>query len=214
MPYSSNDARHPNFRVQRIATLDSIAQSSSDPEARAMAVAAFSHAGQFRKYTGEPYFSHVMDVRNVICSMQGNTQRQRVAALLHDIVEDGKLTGVVIEDITRWFDRQTAEDVAWLTDVSLPENGNREARRAIDREHTSRAPGEIQSVKYADIISNTKTILKQDKNFAAIYLPEKLAQLKVATEGNMQLWTQAHDIIITSLKSLSCQQSDHSRYRL
>lgn len=119
-----------------------------------------------------------------------HTPEMLAAALLHDTVED---TGVTIELIESEFGSEVANLVSWLTDVSKPENGNRAVRKQIDLEHTALAPAAAQTIKLADLISNTSSIVKHDLNFAETYLKEKVALLKVLTKGEQNLisWAQA-----------------------
>jgi hypothetical protein len=120
----------------------------------------------------------------------GTSDAQIAAAYLHDVVED---TGVTIEQIEREFGTEITELVGWLTDVSKPSDGNRKVRKTIDREHTAKAPAAAKAVKLADLISNTKSIVKYDLNFAEIYLEEKMELLSVLQHGgDPVLWKQAH----------------------
>jgi (p)ppGpp synthase/HD superfamily hydrolase len=106
------------------------------------------------------------------------------AAWLHDTVED---TDVTIELIRAEFGDKVAELVGWLTDVSRPEDGNRAVRKAIDREHSASAPAEAQTVKLADLIANTRSIMKHDVAFAKTYLEEKRLLLEVMDRGDATL---------------------------
>jgi (p)ppGpp synthase/HD superfamily hydrolase len=106
------------------------------------------------------------------------------AAWLHDVVED---TGVTIETIRAEFGVEVAELVGWLTDVSRPEHGNRAHRKALDRAHSAAAPAEAQTVKLADLISNTRSIIAHDVAFAKTYLEEKRLLLEVMTKGDATL---------------------------
>jgi hypothetical protein len=74
-----------------------------------------------------------------------------------------------------------------MTDISQPQDGNRATRKAIDREHTARAPAEAQTIKLADLISNSKSIMKHDPAFAKTYLEEKRLLLEVMTKGDKGL---------------------------
>lgn len=56
------------------------------------------------------------------------------AALLNDVVED---TPVRLPKIVMRFGRAVAVLVEALTDVSKPEDGNREIRKAMDRAHSA-----------------------------------------------------------------------------
>jgi (p)ppGpp synthase/HD superfamily hydrolase len=143
--------------------------------------------GQLRKYTFEPYIVHPAEVAGIVADA-GGTESQIAAAWLHDVVED---TGVTIEVIRAEFGDEIATLVGWLTDVSRPEQGNRAVRKAIDRAHTAAAPGAAQTVKLADLISNTRSIVAHDEKFAVTYLAEKRELLKVMTKADPALMARA-----------------------
>jgi len=155
--------------------------------ARIFATAAHAAVAQLRKYTMEPYIVHPAEVVSIVATVD-HTPEMLAAAWLHDVVED---TGVTIEVIRAEFGEKVADLVGWLTDVSRPEQGNRATRKAIDRAHTAMAPAEAQTIKLADLISNTKTIVKHDANFARVYLEEKRLLLEVLTKGDASLRDQA-----------------------
>lgn len=142
---------------------------------------------QVRKYTGEPYIVHPEEVAALVRSVP-HTSIMIAASYLHDVVED---TPATIEDIEREFGLEVAELVGWLTDVSKPEDGNRAVRKAIDRDHSALAPPQAKTIKLADLISNTKTIVKFDPIFAKVYLHEKARLLEVLKEGDPSLFYQA-----------------------
>jgi (p)ppGpp synthase/HD superfamily hydrolase len=56
-------------------------------EDRARAFARAAHAGQTRKYTGEPYVAHTDEVAAIVAA-HGGTSEMIVAAHLHDVLED------------------------------------------------------------------------------------------------------------------------------
>jgi len=155
--------------------------------ARVFATAAHAACGQLRKYTYEPYIVHPAEVVSIVKSVP-HTEAMVAAAWLHDVVED---TGVTIEVIRAEFGEEVAELVGWLTDVSRPEQGNRATRKAIDRAHTAMAPAQAQTVKLADLISNTRSIMEHDESFAKTYLEEKRLLLEVMTKGDATLMTIA-----------------------
>ena len=160
--------------------------------ARVFATAAHAAVKQVRKYTFEPYIVHPAEVAGIVDALEGATFEMVAAAWLHDTVED---TGVTIEVIRAEFGNEVAELVSWLTDVSRPEDGNRAVRKAIDREHTARAPAEAQTVKLADLIANSRSILAHDPAFARVYLEEKRMLLEVLTRGDATLMAQARRIV-------------------
>lgn len=159
--------------------------------ARVFATAAHAAVGQKRKYTGEDYIVHPTEVVSILRTVPSITDAQLAAAYLHDVVED---TGVTIEQVEAEFGTEVAELVGWLTDVSQPTDGNRKVRKAIDRKHTAKAPAAAHTVKLADLISNTKSIVKHDLNFAETYLEEKMELLSILIQGDATLWQQAFNL--------------------
>jgi guanosine-3',5'-bis(diphosphate) 3'-pyrophosphohydrolase len=154
-----------------------------ETRARLFATAAHAAVGQLRKYTHEPYIVHPAEVAKIVRSVP-HTDEMLAAAWLHDTVED---TGVSIELIRAEFGSEVSDLVGWLTDVSRPDHGNRAARKAIDRAHTAAAPAEAQTVKLADLISNTRSIVAHDPKFAETYLVEKRLLLEVMHRGDPTL---------------------------
>jgi (p)ppGpp synthase/HD superfamily hydrolase len=159
--------------------------------ARVFATAAHAAVGQTRKYTFEPYIVHPAEVAKIVRDA-GGTEAMIAAAWLHDTVED---TGVTIEVIRGEFGVEVAELVGWLTDVSRPEHGNRAHRKALDRAHSAMAPAEAQTVKLADLIANTRSIMSHDAAFAKTYLEEKRLLLEVMTKGDPTLMAEARKYI-------------------
>ena len=155
--------------------------------ARIFATAAHAAVAQLRKYTNEPYIVHPQEVAGIVASVP-HTDEMLAAAWLHDVVED---TGVTLETVRAEFGDKVAELVGWLTDVSRPDHGNRAARKAVDRAHSAAAPAEAQTVKLADLISNTRSIMAHDRKFARTYLEEKRLLLEVMTKGDPTLMAEA-----------------------
>jgi (p)ppGpp synthase/HD superfamily hydrolase len=156
--------------------------------ARIFATAAHAAVGQLRKYTFEPYIVHPAEVAATVATVPGHTPEMIAAAWLHDTVED---TGVTLELIRSEFGDEVAELVGWLTDVSRPDHGNRAARKAVDRAHTAGAPAAAQTIKLADLIANTRSIVEHDPDFARVYLKEKQLLLEVLTKGDRTLYNRA-----------------------
>jgi (p)ppGpp synthase/HD superfamily hydrolase len=160
---------------------------------KALAYATDAHGSinQIRKYTGEPYIVHPVEVMEIVKSVP-HTDEMLAAALLHDTVED---TDVTLDDIEREFGSDIAELVSSLTDISKPSDGNRAKRKEIDRMHTANAPAAAKTIKLADLISNSDSIVKYDKHFASVYMREKAQLLEVLKEGDSTLWNRAKEII-------------------
>lgn len=150
---------------------------------QAIAFARVAHGEQVRKYTGEEYYNHPIEVAEIVATVRHDTNMY-IAAILHDTVED---TVATIEDIELFFGSDVATLVGELTDVSTPADGNRAARKAKDREHLSKASWRAQTIKYADLLSNTASITKHDPKFAVTYLREKAELLEVMQDGDPEL---------------------------
>ncbi len=162
-------------------------------ETRAREFARRHHAaiGQKRKYTGEDYINHPAAVVRLVRSVP-HSEEMLAAAWLHDTVED---TDATLDDIERHFGHEVAALVEMLTDVSRPEHGLRAARKAMDRDHTAQASPEAKTIKLADLIDNSISIMNHDQKFARVYMAEKAALLEVLTEGDQTLYAMATEII-------------------
>jgi (p)ppGpp synthase/HD superfamily hydrolase len=123
----------------------------------------------------------------IVCTV-AHDDAMLAAALLHDVVEDTEHT---IDDIRAEFGDDIAVLVSDLTDVSKLEDGNRQVRKAKDRAHSGTASDRAQTVKLADLISNSMDIVKHDPKFAKYYMQEKLLLLGVLTRGNQILLARA-----------------------
>ena len=73
----------------------------SELVANALTFATQAHGGinHVRKYTGEPFINHPVEVMEIVRSVP-HTQEMLAAALLHDTIED---TPVTRDDIEREF---------------------------------------------------------------------------------------------------------------
>ena len=173
----------------------------TDIVARADAFAARAHSAinHKRKYTGDDYIVHPREVAAIVATVP-HTPEMLAAALLHDTVED---TGVTIETIRAEFGAVVAGLVADLTDVSTPGGGNRAIRKGIDLAHTAGASPSAKTIKLADLLSNTASIVAHDPGFARVYLKEKAAMLEVMTDGDATLLARAKAALATSLAKLN-----------
>lgn len=143
-----------------------------------------AHVPQIRKYTGDPYIVHPIDVfrrlqegirRACVSPTDEAYLRVRMtpvlhAALLHDTVED---CGTSLTEIEKLFGPEVAECVFWVTDTLTQKQGNRETRKRLEALRIAAAPTAVQCLKLADIASNTTSIVEHDTDFAVVYLKEK-----------------------------------------
>ena len=161
---------------------------------KAKMLAGKAHEGQFRKYSGMPYIVHPIQVATIVQEVE-HSDEMIAAALLHDVVED---TDYSFEDIAKEVSQEVADLVKGLTDVSTPEDGNRAVRKAIDKDHLAEQNAEVQTIKLADVISNSKDIKANDPKFAKVYIEEMKALLKVLTKGDKTLYAKAEEIVYSS----------------
>ena len=159
--------------------------------AATFAKAAHESINQRRKYSGDPYIVHPQAVAGIVESVTDD-QAMIAAAWLHDVVED---TPVTIEQIAERFGEDVAGLVADLTKVSKKSDGNRAARKAIDREHTAAASARAKTVKLADLVDNLGGLAEDDPEFAKVYFAEKELLMDVLTEGEPNLFGRVMEII-------------------
>jgi hypothetical protein len=155
--------------------------------ARQFATEAHERIDQRRKYTQQPYQVHLKSVAQLVAGVSEDAE-MIAAAWLHDTVED---TPATFGDLERELGSGVAQLVADLTDVSKPSDGNRSARKAIDRNHTAQASPRAKTIKLADLIDNCRDICRHDPSFARTYLAEAAALLEVLAEGDAALYQLA-----------------------
>ena len=163
----------------------------------AMMFARDVHKDQVRKYTGNPYTDHLAEVVGVAMSVGWHAalihpDKFMATAWLHDCVED---QGVTPDQLEKRFGLEVTMGVMYLSDT---ETGNRAQRKAASRERLAKAPGWVQTIKVADLISNTSSIVKHDPEFAKVYLAEKVLLLDVLERADPQLLRCARDQVFAT----------------
>jgi (p)ppGpp synthase/HD superfamily hydrolase len=152
----------------------------------AMQFARQVHKGQARKYTGNPYADHLAEVAGIV-AVTGCGELMIAVAWLHDCVED---CGVTLDEIENRFGLQVAIGVSDLSDTEI---GNRAERKQKSRDRLAACSGWIQTIKCADLISNTSSIVMHDPKFAVTYLEEKRLLLDVMTKADPRLLVIARE---------------------
>jgi (p)ppGpp synthase/HD superfamily hydrolase len=109
--------------------------------ARAFAIREHRRIDHRRKYSKQPYDVHLRAVADIVASVTDDPE-MIATAWLHDVVED---TPTTLNDVEREFGNVVAQLVDELTDVSRPGDGNRAARKAIDRAHLAAASSRATS---------------------------------------------------------------------
>lgn len=175
-------------------------------EESAQQFATMAHEGTRRRYTDEPYIVHPQEVASIVATVP-HTSEMIAAAWLHDVVEDCGVTFVRLESI---FGPVVTDLVRWLSDTTTLADGKRSYRKSIERERMSHAPIAAKTVKLADLISNTRSIVAHDRKFAKVYLVEKAALLEVLGDGDTTLYGIAARLVVDSCADLGIHlESSH-----
>lgn len=159
-------------------------------EEKALEFATKAHGEQQRKYTREPYIEHPKRVAEIVRTVP-HTKEMICAAYLHDVVED---TPVNLKEIEQEFGPKVAQLVHELTDEFIKENYqnlNRKSRKKREVERQAKMSPEAKTIKLADVIDNTRDIIKNDRDFARRYVPEMEALTEALQGGNFKLLMRA-----------------------
>ena len=140
------------------------------------------HLGQLRKYTGEPYITHPIEVADLVETYLSSIARSSdcvildavLIAILHDTVEDTEAT---IEDIEETFGSNVAKGV-WFLTKTPSFIGNRRTRKSMDESRLSKAPNIVKIIKAFDMLHNRRSIKKYDPKFYKVFEAETKSLLK------------------------------------
>lgn len=168
-----------------------------------------AHGDQMRKYVPQRYIVHPVEVME-ICSQYTDDISVLCAALLHDVLEDTPTTQKEIETFLREIlsveeTKKAVQYTVEMTDVYTKEaypNLNRRARKEREHERAAKTSPEAQTIKYADIISNSIDISKHDKDFGPKFLREVRSLLKKIDKGNPDLYKMAVETVDNCIKEM------------
>jgi guanosine-3',5'-bis(diphosphate) 3'-pyrophosphohydrolase len=152
----------------------------------ALEFARMAHGSQERKFTAEPYIEHPKRVANMVQGV-AHTEAMVCAAYLHDVVED---TPVGHHEIEQRFGSEVARLVHELTDEYMKEaypSLNRKRRKQLEVARQAAMSPQAKTIKLADVIDNTRDIIKNDRGFAVRYIPEMAALLEALQGGDFKL---------------------------
>lgn len=179
---------------------------------KAMLFARHIHKTQVRKYTGNPYADHLAEVAGIVAASVGNmkhavhAETMIAVAWLHDCVED---QNVEQDELVRQFGSDVANGVMLLSDMDV---GNRASRKRASCTRLASAPGWVQTIKCADLISNMASIELHDPNFAVTFGYEKRELLNVMTLADPLLRQMAMGPVKPFPTSLIItKESDHGK---
>lgn len=177
---------------------------------RIKSFATEAHGAQMRKYTPEPYIVHPIRVME-ICQKYTDDIAMLSAAILHDVLEDTKVTGkemmVFLNSVMSTFEAaRTMELVIELTDVYTKEDYpqfNRKKRKTLELKRMEKTSAGSQTIKYADIIDNAREIVTYDPAFGRTFLTECRALLRVIDKGHPELYSLAQRAVNEKLALLN-----------
>ena len=201
--------------VEKVKSYDPVA----DEEAlnRAYVFAMKMHAAQKRE-SGDPYFSHPLEVAEILISYRMD-YATIIAALLHDTVED---TAASYEDLKELFGQTIADLVRGMTKLSKLEITPQASKQAQNFQKLVLAISEdirVLLIKLADRLHNMRSlhIRAQEKRIRIatetleIYVPlaERMGMQAIKDELEdycfLNLYPDAHKTIVSRLKFLSEQ---------
>jgi (p)ppGpp synthase/HD superfamily hydrolase len=168
------------------------------------------HGDQLRKYTNEPYYSHLLAVANAV-DKTGVKYGWEIG-LCHDLFEDTKcryatLFCHLIDEFN--YGEESAqficEHVQDLTDVFTSEVYpylNRAIRKQCEALRLHTIDQVSQVIKCYDLIDNTNSIVKHDLGFAQKYIPEKRAILIGFTKIDGAIKSQVWNCLLEAERAL------------
>jgi len=153
----------------------------------AMKFAKEVHQHQRRKYTGNPYFDHLAEVAGIAMSVgwhcvDVHPDKFMAVCWLHDCMEDREVNRDTLQEL---FGFDVALGVTCLS--NQVEKGNRSTRIASYKDQLALSPGWVQTIKCADIISNTSSIIEHDPKFAMVYVEECRSLVLAMSNANCHL---------------------------
>lgn len=176
----------------------------SDKQLQLLTFVQLKHGEQKRKYTGEPYWHHVYAVAEIVSKYDSTAIE---IALGHDLLEDTNCTYAELLSflLSIGYDLWEAKNISLgidelsdkYTHANYPTT-NRKERKRMEAERLSKISPRSQSVKYADIIDNSKSIVEHDKGFAKVYLKEIEDTLRGMHNGDAQLLEQCRQVVAES----------------
>lgn len=172
-----------------------------------------AHGDQMRKYSSDRYIVHPVRVMQ-ICAEYDPRLPILATALLHDVLEDTPITASELRNFlkTLMTDADVEETLALvieMTDVythdAYPE-WNRGKRKELELARIVLTSPQAQTIKYADIMDNSKEIVGHDRGFAPRYLSECLTILKKADKGNKELHQRALAVVQRGLEAINSRR--------
>lgn len=164
---------------------------------RVYELAKQQHNGQFRKYTGEPYFNHCIRVANRLFSWESVPYHVIAAALAHDLIEDTGVTYDLLNQIFGGYTRAGGADLVW----DLTNRKGESHEKSCDRLASARRHAQL--IKCADIYDNCVDLVDQEPDLEKSfnYLCKKRDQLEAmrVTIGFSNAYAEVHHLITQNI---------------
>ena len=157
------------------------------------------HKEQKRKFTGEPYVTHLLDVYKTVQEIT-NDKTIQAAALCHDLYEDTpcsetEFVNYMLENGFSTSEIKRINSLVYnLTDVYIKAHYphlNRARRKTLEARRLAHIQPDAQTIKYADMLDNSKDLVKDAPGFAGKYLSEMKQILEGMKDGNPTLYKRA-----------------------
>lgn len=160
---------------------------------RALKFAFKAHAGQVRKFTGEPYVYHPMAVANLVARAQGASEKDVQVALLHDVIED---CGISFPTLSEAFGLPVASSVQLLS-INKDKTVPRAVRKQAYRDQLKDAEPMTQTVKVADMLHNAPSLFAYDPKFYKVWGEEAKLMLDVLARADQRLSQDLNEMLTT-----------------
>lgn len=170
----------------------------------ALSVAIQAHHGQMRKGTNIPYIAHPMGVASIALEFGAN-ETQAIAALLHDVLEDG---GPEFTDVIRnAFGEEVLAIVEGCTDGYPDKNGVKAdwwARKKCYLDHLSTASEDVLLVSGADKLHNARAILSDlEETGESVF-----GRFKAGKEGTLWYYRSLTELFLNRQAPMAKQLDD------
>lgn len=167
---------------------------------QARVLAEKAHIGQTRKFTGEPYIVHPVQIHTEVhnfLSDYGQSSSETTmecAALLHDVLED--CPHISEQEIVDATDADVLALVKELTNPSKNSKASRAVRKQMDRDHLQHVSWEAKVIKLIDRTCNLGDMAQcPDNNFVRLYASESKLLLECLKGTNSVLEDQLQEMI-------------------
>jgi (p)ppGpp synthase/HD superfamily hydrolase len=178
-------------------------------QAHLLGFVTLKHDLQKRKYTNEPYVTHLRAVADMA---DGKCKLGYEIGLCHDLLEDTDCTDFGLYNALEriGYNKDEAcfivDNVVALTDEYITETYpslNRRARKSLEAARLHLISPAAQTVKYCDLIHNTESIVAYDRGFALKYIAEKEQILQGMNKGHKLMYKTALQSLHDAKKKLN-----------